>query len=163
VVFLQRQLSFANDSAGRVADMVGQLAAILVSVADASPGWGQNLLGAIGLSSPGSGDPISIRGKFLARALAIFLRSLLTTDKGALIEKMMEGGEGEERKDLKSLVLECGEVKQQLEKLASLQRSKAFVGLADLMGWVVIQVGLILQLKHIRKIGLKSKANLQKR
>ena len=150
VVFVQRQLAFANEP-GRVADMVGQLAAILANLADASAGWGQNILGAIGLGSAiGSGDPISVRGKFLARALAIFLRSLLNPEKTALIEKIMDttsASEGvdigdQSKDDLKSRVLDCPEVKQQLERLVSLQRSKGLAGLSDLVGWVMVQAGI---------------------
>jgi hypothetical protein len=148
IVLVQRQLNFANEPA-RVAFMVSQLTDTLLVVADASPGWGQNLLGAIGLGPVGGGDPISVRGKFLARSLAIFLRSLLTPDKGAFIEKVMdtavttvEGGSDEESEnlDLKSRVLECSEMRQQLDRLAGLQRSKALAGLADLVDWVMVQV-----------------------
>ena len=69
VVLLQRQAVHSPDH--WVVGAVGQLADLLLQVADSSPGWGQNLLGAMGL---GSSTGLSVRGRFLARALHVYLR-----------------------------------------------------------------------------------------
>ena len=69
VVLLQRQAQYSTDQ--WVVGALGQFTQILLQLADSSPGWGQNLLGAIGL---GSSAAVSVRGKFLARALHLYLR-----------------------------------------------------------------------------------------
>ena len=69
VVLLQRQAQYSTDQ--WVVGALAQFTQILLQLADSSPGWGQNLLGAIGL---GTSAVISVRGKFLARALHLYIR-----------------------------------------------------------------------------------------
>jgi len=135
VVILQRQVVHAGASQlGWVVSCLGQLSDVLLSIADASPGWGRNILGAIGL---GSNSVTSMRGKFLARSLAIFIRSLLNSEKTALIEKTIDLSEDG---CLKAATLNHPEVKCQLEKLRAYKSNKGFNGFHDLLAWVLQQV-----------------------
>jgi len=132
IVLLQRQAKYSADQ-GWVVGALIQLTDILAAIADSSPGWSRNLLGAIGL---GSSQAISLRGKFLARALYIYIRSLVTVDKTTLVERCLV----EEKNEGKGAVLGMPEMKQHLEKLSSLKNNKAFLGLHELIDWVIVQV-----------------------
>ena len=115
-----------------------QLTDILAAVADSSPGWSHNLLGAIGLGQ--AGQAVSHRGRFLARALVMYLRCLVTADGSGLVEKIleeeaMEGGQTQRR-----AVMELAEVRQQMDRLNGMKNNKAFLGLHDLVDWAVEQV-----------------------
>jgi len=133
VNLLHRQVEYSKESSWAVNQLV-QLTDILTSIAEQSPGWGQNLLGAIGL---GSQDSISLRGKFLARALAVFIRSLLSVDKTSLFEKRIETGE---QSTTKALTLNTPEMKTQLDKLKAFKSNKGFSGFHELVGWVMAEV-----------------------
>ena len=54
VVLLQRQAKFSADQGWVVASLL-QLTDVLTTIADSSPGWSHNLLGAIGLGSSQAG------------------------------------------------------------------------------------------------------------
>jgi len=142
-VLLQRQVQHSTDS--WAVGQLGQLCELLLQLADCSPGWGQNLLGAIGL---GSAATIGVRGKFLARALYLFLRSasvptsssaslrvLLTEDKTNLVERTLEEGNGSREKMLLS-----AEVKPNMEKILALKKDKGMTGIHDLIDWTVAQI-----------------------
>merc|ERR1712032_735912 len=89
VGLLQRQAKHTADL--WVVGAISQLCDLLLQIADSSPGWGQNLLGAMGLATSAA---IGVRGKFLARALFLFLRVLLTEDRTQLVERTLEESEG---------------------------------------------------------------------
>ena len=84
---------------------------------------------------PGNSNAQSLRGKFLARALAIFLRTLMDADKTRLIEKIMdidsgaaaenaEAASASSRLAAKTATLNTPEMKGQLEKLKSFKSNK---------------------------------------
>ena len=84
----------------------------------------------------GSSNAQSLRGKFLARSLAIFLRTLMDADKTRLIEKIMDidgsaavaenaaAGKASSRLAAKTATLNTPEMKSQLEKLKSFKSNK---------------------------------------
>jgi hypothetical protein len=131
LVLLQRQAAYSPDQAWVVGALT-QFCHVLLNIAESSPGWGQNFLGAIGLRS--SAD-ISLKGKFLARALYIFLRILVNVDKTGLVEKELDEESTEKRK----LVLSSPEVKPHMEKVFGLKSNKAFSGIHDVIDWVITQ------------------------
>ena len=131
LILLQRQSAYSPDQ-GWVAGALVQFCDVLLNIAESSPGWGQNFLGAIGLRS--SAD-ISLKGKFLARALYIFLRILVNMDKTGLVEKELD----EESTEKRNLVLTSPEVKPHMEKVQSLKSNKAFSGIHDVIDWVITQ------------------------
>ena len=96
-------------------------------------GWGQNLLGAIGL---GSSNVISLKGKFLARSLLVYLRVLVNPSRTSLVEKILDEDPGLSRKNM----LSSSDIKPHLEKLSSLKSNKAFSGIHDLIDWVLKQI-----------------------
>ena len=91
----------------------------------------KNILGAIGL---GTNSLISHKGRFLARALLVYLRILVNTDKTALLDKTMDGSDSRENN------LSSSEIKPHLEKLSSFKSNKAFSGIHDLIDWAICQV-----------------------
>jgi len=131
VVLLQRQSAYSTDQAWVVSALV-QFCDVLLTVADSSPGWGQNILGAIGLRSS---TGISYNGKFLARALYIYLRMLVNQDKTGLVEKELDEESSEKRK----LILSSVEVKPHMEKISGFKSNKAFSGIHELIDWVINQ------------------------
>ena len=131
LILLQRQSAYSSDQVW-VAGALVQFCDVLLNIAESSPGWGQNFLGAIGLRS--SAD-ISLKGKFLARALYIFLRILVNVDKTGLVEKELD----EESTEKRNLVLSSPEVKPHMEKVQSLKSNKAFSGIHDVIDWVITQ------------------------
>jgi len=135
VEMLTRLIIFNKDTAWPV-NALAQFSDILVSIADFSPGWGRNILGAIGL---GTQTAISLRGQFLARALATFIRSLLNVERTGLIEKQIEASE---EGSIKELVLQSQDMKIQLEKLRAYRSNKGFSGFQDVLLWVLNQVEL---------------------
>ena len=132
IVLLQRQNEFNPEHSWTV-NMILQFCDILSAIADNSPGWGQNLLGAIGL---GSSNTLTHKGKFLARSLLIYLRVLVNLKKTALIEKLLDEDSVSNRKKL----LASPEVKPHIEKLSSFKSNKAFSGIHELIEWVLEQV-----------------------
>ena len=83
----------------------------------------------------GSSNAQSLRGKFLARSLAIFLRTLMDADKTRLIEKIMDidgsavaenaaADNASSRLAAKTATLNTPEMKSQLEKLKSFKSNK---------------------------------------
>ena len=124
---LQRQAERGSDQAWLVNSLL-QFCNVLAAIADSSPGWGQNILGAIGL---GTNSLISHKGRFLARALLVYLRILVNTDKTALLDKTMDGSDSRENN------LSSSEIKPHLEKLSSFKSNKAFSGIHDLIDWVI--------------------------
>jgi len=132
IVLLQRQNEFNPDHSWTV-NMILQFCDILSAIADSSPGWGQNLLGAIGL---GSSNTLTHKGRFLARSLLIYLRTLVNQKKTALLEKLLDEDSVSNRKKL----LTSTEVKPHVEKLSAFKSNKAFSGIHDLIEWVLEQV-----------------------
>ena len=131
IVLLQRQSAYSTDQAWVVRALV-QFCDVLLTIADSSPGWGQNILGAIGLRSS---TVISHKGKFLARALYIYLRMLVNQDKTGLVEKELDEESSEKRK----LILASPEVKPHMEKISGFKSNKAFSGIHELIDWVLTQ------------------------
>ena len=131
LVLLHRQSVYSSDQVWVVGALV-QFCDVLLIIADSSPGWGQNFLGAIGLRS--SAD-ISLKGKFLARALYIYLRILVNADKTGLVEKELD----EESTEKRNLVMSSAEVKPHMEKISNLKNNKAFSGIHDVIDWVITQ------------------------
>ena len=101
-----------------------------------------------------------MKGKFLARALYLYIRCrltpllsmlptmfmatpcnpprvLLTEDRGQLVERRLEEGEEAARER----VLASPEVRPHLEKVAALKRDKGMAGIHDLIDWTLAQVG----------------------
>ena len=94
-----------------------------------------------------------MKGKFLARALYLYIRCpslrptmatpctpsrvLLTEDRGQLVERRLEEGEEVARER----VLASPEVRPHLEKVAALKRDKGMAGIHDLIDWTLAQVG----------------------
>merc|ERR1712107_734496 len=79
---------------------------------------GQNLLGAMGLATSAA---IGVRGKFLARALFLFLRALLTEDRTQLVERTLEESEGGRER-----LLALAEVKPHVDKVTSLKGTRVW-------------------------------------
>jgi len=131
LILLQRQSAYSSDHAWVVGALM-QFCDVLLQIAESSPGWGQNFLGAIGLRSAGD---ISLKGKFLARALYIFLRILVNMDRTGLVEKELD----EESTEKRNLVLSSQEVKPHVEKVQNLKNNKAFSGIHDVIDWVITQ------------------------
>ena len=132
IVLLQRQNEFNPDQSCTV-NMILQLCDILSAIADSSCGWGQNFLGAIGL---GSSNTLTHKGRFLARSLLIYLRTLVNQNKTALLEKLLDEDSVSSRKTL----LMSSEVKPHIEKMSTFKSNKAFSGIHDLIDWVLEQV-----------------------
>lgn len=94
---------------------------------------------------------IGVRGKFLARALFLFMRYrhtasslrhyselsrvLLTEDRTQLVERTLEESEGG-----RGQLLALAEVKPHVDKVASLKRDKGMAGIHDLIDWTLAQV-----------------------
>ena len=95
---------------------------------------------------------IGVRGKFLARALFLFLRYrhtcklfsrhycelsrvLLTEDRTQLVERTLEESEGGREQ-----LLGLAEVKPHVDKVTSLKRDKGMAGIHDLIDWTLAQV-----------------------
>ena len=132
VTLLQRQNQLGPEPAWTVAALL-QLCDVLAAIADTSPGWGQNLLGAIGL---GSSNTVSHKGKFLARSLLVYLRMLVNSKRTSLMEKLLDEDSADSRKKL----ISSPEVKPHVEKLSSFKSNKAFSGIHDLIDWVLYQI-----------------------
>lgn len=132
VTLLQRQNEFSVDQ-GWTCSIILQFCDVLASIADSSPGWGQNLLGAIGL---GSSNVLSHKGKFLARSLLVYLRMLVNMKKTSLMEKLLDDDSLASRK----IMLTSSEIKPHIEKLSSFKSNKAFSGIHELVDWVLQQV-----------------------
>ena len=132
IVLLQRQNEFNMDQSCTV-NMILQFCDILSAIADSSCGWGQNFLGAIGL---GSSNTLTHKGRFLARSLLIYLRTLVNQNKTALLEKLLDEDSVSSRKTL----LMSSEVKPHIEKMSTFKSNKAFSGIHDLIDWVLEQV-----------------------
>ena len=132
IQLLQRQNQFNTDQ-GWIVNMILQLCDVLTNIADSSPGWSQNLLGAIGLANS---NVISHKGKFLARALMLYLRLLINFDKSNIVEKILDEDGAASRKFL----LNSAEIKPHVDKLNSFKSNKAFSGIHDLLDWVLQQI-----------------------
>ena len=131
VTLIQRQAEHGD--LGWAVRTIAQFSDLLAQLADCSPGWSQNLLGAIGLRSSAG---LSHKAKFLARALHVYLKMLLNENKSGLVEKELDDEASERRKKC----ISSGEVKPHMDKLAAFKSNKAFSGIHDLVDWVLVQI-----------------------
>ena len=129
ITLLQRQDQIGSDRIWLVNTLL-QFCDVLATIADSSPGWGQNILGAIGL---GSNSLISHKGKFLARALLVYMRMLVNKNRTGLVENILDDSSEETRENN----LSTSDIKPHLEKLSSFKSNKAFSGIHDLIDWVI--------------------------
>ena len=132
IILLQRQSELGSDH-GWLVSTILQFSDVLAAIADSSPGWGQNILGAIGL---GSHSLLSHKGKFLARALLVYMRMLVNKKKTVMLEKILDESSSDSREN----ILSSSEIKPHLEKLSSFKSNKAFSGIHDLIDWAICQV-----------------------
>ena len=132
IILLQRQAELGSDH-GWLVSTILQFSDVLAAIADSSPGWGQNILGAIGL---GSHSLLSHKGKFLARALLVYMRMLVNKKKTAMLEQILDESPSDSREN----ILSSSEIKPHLEKLSSFKSNKAFSGIHDLIDWAICQV-----------------------
>merc|ERR1712059_121367 len=132
---LQRQAAYSDQGGSQawLASTLGQFCDVLLAFSESSPGWGQNILGAIGLAS---NNAISLKGKFLARSLYLYIRVLLSLDKTCLLERSLD----EESVQTREKVLASQEVKPHLDKIIGLKTNKAFAGIHDLVDWTITQI-----------------------